>query len=91
MRSVAKADFRLSLAAHIAVARHEPVLITTDSADRQAVLVSPEFFERALQALGASSVDRDSPEPGRFRDPIFLSMISLENWAFSSAHVCLQN
>lgn len=51
MNSVTAPDFRLNLSAYINVAKREPVMITTDSGDHQAVLVSPEFFERAMKCL----------------------------------------
>lgn len=51
MKSVTVTDFRLNLAAYINVAKREHVMITTDSGDHQAVLVSPEFFERAMKCL----------------------------------------
>lgn len=44
-------DFRLNLSAYINIAKREPVMITTDSGDHQAVLVSPEFFQRAMKCL----------------------------------------
>lgn len=51
MNSVTVPDFRLNLSAYINIAKREPVMITTDSGDHQAVLVSPEFFQRAMRCL----------------------------------------
>lgn len=59
MKSVTADDFRLNLSAYIGVAHHEPVMITSDRAEHQAVLISPEFYERALHALKAGT-DSDS-------------------------------
>lgn len=51
MKSVTVPDFRLNLSAYINIAKREPVMITTDSGDQQAVLVSPELFQQAMKCL----------------------------------------
>lgn len=51
MISVALADVRNRQADLIATAQREPVVITSCGAGRRAVVVSPEFCDRALQAL----------------------------------------
>jgi len=51
MTSVTLSDFRNRQADLIAVAQREPVEITSRGAGRRAVVVSPEFYDRAVQAL----------------------------------------
>ena len=69
MASVPLADFRNALGNYIAVAQHEPVEILSSGADRRAVLVSPEFFDRAMEALedqdhiDAAAETRKNPQP----------------------------
>lgn len=51
MISVTLSQFRSQQSNYIAAAQREPVEITSRGVGRRAVLVSPEFFDRALQAL----------------------------------------
>mgnify|MGYP003730980445 FL=1 len=51
MASVTLSDFRNRQADLIATAQREPVEITSRGVGRRAVVVSPEFYDRALQAL----------------------------------------
>lgn len=51
MTSVTLSQFRSQQSDYIAVAQREPVEITSRGARRRAVVVSPEFFDRAVQAL----------------------------------------
>lgn len=51
MTSVTLSQFRSRQSDCIAAAQREPVEITSRGAGRRAVVVSPEFFDRALQAL----------------------------------------
>ena len=51
MTSVTLSQFRSQQSDYIAAAQREPVEITSRGAGRRAVVVSPEFFDRALQAL----------------------------------------
>ena len=51
MTSVTLSQFRNRQSDYIAAAQREPVEITSRGAGRRAVVVSPEFFDRALQAL----------------------------------------
>ena len=51
MTTVTLSDFRARQADLIAVAQREPVEITSRGAGRRAVVVSPEFYDRAVQAL----------------------------------------
>lgn len=44
-------QFRKQQSDYIAAAQREPVEITSRGAGRRAVVVSPEFFDRAVQAL----------------------------------------
>ena len=49
--SVTLSQFRNQQSDYIAAAQRETVEITSRGAGRRAVVVSPEFFDRALQAL----------------------------------------
>ncbi|GAA4477556.1 hypothetical protein GCM10023190_17440 [Enteractinococcus fodinae] len=51
MISVSLSEFRNNQSDYIAAAQREPVEITSRGANRRAVVVSPEFFDRAIQAL----------------------------------------
>jgi len=51
MTSVTLSQFRSQQSDYIAAAQREPVEITSRGAGRRAVVVSPEFFDRAIQAL----------------------------------------
>lgn len=51
MTSVSLSEFRNNQSDFIAVAQREPVEITSRGTTRRAVLVSPEFYDRALAAL----------------------------------------
>lgn len=51
MTSVTLSQFRNQQSDYIAVAQREPVEITSRGVGRRAIVVSPEFFDRALQAL----------------------------------------
>ena len=51
MISVTLSEFRSNQSDYIAAAQREPVEITSRGANRRAVVVSPEFFDRAIQAL----------------------------------------
>ncbi|MGO1543152.1 MAG: type II toxin-antitoxin system prevent-host-death family antitoxin [Gulosibacter sp.] len=49
--SITLSQFRARQSDYIAAAQREPVEITSRGVGRRAVLVSPEFFDRALEAL----------------------------------------
>lgn len=51
MTSVTLSQFRNQQSDYIAAAQREPVEITSRGAGRRAVVVSPEFYDRAIQAL----------------------------------------
>lgn len=51
MTSVTLSEFRGRQSDYIATAQREPVEITSRGARVRAVVVSPEFYRRALQAL----------------------------------------
>ncbi|GAA1351743.1 type II toxin-antitoxin system Phd/YefM family antitoxin [Falsarthrobacter nasiphocae] len=51
MTSVTLSQFRSHQSECIAAAQREPVEITSRGAGRRAVVVSPEFYDRAVQAL----------------------------------------
>ena len=69
MTSVTLSQFRKQQSDYIAAAQREPVEITSRGAGRRAVVVSPEFFDRAVQALedqldiGAAATARAETEP----------------------------
>lgn len=60
MASVTLSQFRSQQSDYIAAAQREPVEITSRGAGRRAVVVSPEFFDRALQALEDQADVRDA-------------------------------
>ena len=51
MVSVTLSQFRNQQSGYIATAQREPVEITSRGAGRRAVVVSPEFYDRAVAAL----------------------------------------
>jgi prevent-host-death family protein len=51
MASITLSEFRAHQSDYIAEAQREPVEITSRGVGRRAVVVSPEFFDRALAAL----------------------------------------
>ena len=51
MNSVTLSQFRSKQSDYIAAAQREPVEITSRGAGRRAVVVSPDFFDRAIEAL----------------------------------------
>ncbi|MDO5494122.1 MAG: type II toxin-antitoxin system Phd/YefM family antitoxin [bacterium] len=51
MTSVTLSQFRSQQSDYIAAAQRAPVEITSRGAGRRAVVVSPEFYDRAVQAL----------------------------------------
>lgn len=51
MTSVTLSQFREKQSDYIAEAQREPVQITSRGVGRRAVIVSPEFYDRAVQAL----------------------------------------
>ena len=60
MSSVTLSQFRNQQSDYIAAAQREPVEITSRGAGRRAVVVSPEFYDRALQALEEQSDTLDA-------------------------------
>ncbi len=51
MATVTLSQFREKQSDYIAAAQREPVQITSRGVGRRAVIVSPDFFDRAIQAL----------------------------------------
>lgn len=51
MASITLSEFRARQSDYIAAAQREPVEITSRGVGRRAVVVSPEFFDRALDAI----------------------------------------
>lgn len=76
MSSTTLSQFRSNQSDYIAAAQREPVEITSRGANRRAVLVSPEFFDRAMEALedqadiqGAAE-SRNDPGPAITHDEL---------------------
>lgn len=69
MTSVTLSQFRNRQSDYIAAAQREPVVITSRGAGRRAVVVSPEFYDRALEALedqaDITAATAARHEPGR--------------------------
>lgn len=51
MTSATLSEFRQNQSGFIATAQREPVELTSRGAQRRAVVVSPEFYDRAVAAL----------------------------------------
>lgn len=51
MTSVTLSEFRSRQSDYIAAAQREPVEITSRGVGRRAIVVSPEFYDRAIEAL----------------------------------------
>ncbi|WP_074432580.1 type II toxin-antitoxin system prevent-host-death family antitoxin [Corynebacterium jeddahense] len=51
MTTASLSEFRANQSRYIAAAQREPVAILSRGAERRAVLVSPELFDQAMQAL----------------------------------------
>lgn len=51
MASVTLSEFRARQSNYIAAAQREPIEIMSRGVGRRAVVVSPDFFDRALKAL----------------------------------------
>lgn len=51
MTTATLSEFRANQSDYIAAAQKAPVELTSRGAKRRAVVVSPEFFDRAIQAL----------------------------------------
>lgn len=51
MTTASLSEFRANQSRYIAAAQREPVEILSRGAERRAVLVSPELFDQAMQAL----------------------------------------
>ena len=62
MNSVTLSQFRSQQSDYIAAAQRGPVEITSRGAGRRAVVVSPDFFDRALQALEDQADARGAAE-----------------------------
>lgn len=62
MTSVTLSQFRSQQSDFIAAAQRAPVEITSRGAGRRAVVVSPEFFDRAIQALEEQADIRGAAE-----------------------------
>ncbi|WP_396656307.1 type II toxin-antitoxin system prevent-host-death family antitoxin [Microbacterium sp.] len=69
MTSITLSEFRARQSDYIAAAQREPVEITSRGVGRRAVVVSPDFFDRAMEALEdqadirAADAARNEPEP----------------------------
>lgn len=69
MNSVSMSEFRARQSDLIASTQREPLVITSRGAQRRAVVVSPEFFDRAIEALEdqidaqAANEAREGEEP----------------------------
>lgn len=69
MNFVTLSEFRARQSDYIAAAQRKPVEITSRGANRRAVLVSPEFFDRAIAAL-EDQVDSQAAESARAEERI---------------------
>lgn len=60
MAQVTQSQFSRNVPQYIALAQHEPVAITARDPGRGAVVVSLEFYDRAVQALENQADIRDA-------------------------------
>lgn len=65
MTSVTLSQFRNQQSDYIAAAQREPVEITSRGARRRAVVVSPDFYDRAIAALEDQADIRAAAEARR--------------------------
>jgi len=65
MASATLSQFRDNQSDYIAMAQRQPVEITSRGVGRRAVIVSPEFYDRALQALEDQADVRAAAEARR--------------------------
>lgn len=65
MKTVTLSQFRNQQSDYIAVAQREPVEITSRGVGRRAVVVSPDFFDRAMEALEDQADIRAAAEARR--------------------------
>ena len=78
MTSVTLSQFRSKQSDYIAAAQREPVEITSRGAGRRAVVVSPDFFDRAIEALEDQADIRAAAEARREGGP-YVSFDDLMN------------
>ncbi len=69
MTSITLSQFRAHQSEYIAAAQREPVEITSRGVGRRAVVVSPDFFDRALAALEDQADIRAAAEARRESAP----------------------
>jgi len=69
MTSITLSQFRSQQAEFIAAAQREPVEITSRGVGRRAVVVSPDFFDRALEALEDQADIRAAAEARKEAEP----------------------
>ncbi len=69
MVSVTLSQFRNQQSDYIATAQREPVEITSRGAGRRAVVVSPEFYDRAVAALEDVADARAAAEARAEQEP----------------------
>ena len=69
MMSVTLSQFRNQQSNYIAAAQREPVEITSRGAGRRAVVVSPEFYDRAVAALADLADARAAAEARVEQEP----------------------
>ncbi|MDN6486896.1 MAG: type II toxin-antitoxin system prevent-host-death family antitoxin [Ancrocorticia sp.] len=80
MTSVTLSQFRNRQSDFIAAAQREPVEITSSGVGRRAVVVSPNFFDRAVQALEdqsdirAAAAARQESEPPISHDALMAEL-----------------
>ncbi|HJA39882.1 MAG TPA: type II toxin-antitoxin system Phd/YefM family antitoxin [Candidatus Brevibacterium intestinigallinarum] len=69
MTSITLSQFRARQSDYIAAAQREPVEITSRGVGRRAVVVSPDFYDRAVQALADQADIRAAAEARNETDP----------------------
>ena len=69
MTSITLSQFRARQSDYIAAAQRVPVEITSRGVGRRAVVVSPDFYDRAVQALADQADIRAAAEARNETDP----------------------
>lgn len=69
MTTASLSEFRNHQSDYIAAAQREPVEITSRGSNRRAVIVSPEFYDRAVEAL-ENQIDIEGADKARLEERI---------------------
>ncbi|GAA2029996.1 hypothetical protein GCM10009720_07380 [Yaniella flava] len=77
MTSISQSEFRNHQSDYIAAAQRSPVEITARGTNRRAVIVSPEFYDRAIEAL-ENQIDIEGAKTARQEERISHDELMME-------------